>query len=477
MRTTQPKKPGEEVEVLRGNPRTTEDLAMSLKFKNTYSSAVIRWHPDDKPTKAQINEVIDAFEEFAFSGLEPDQYDMLVVQHTENNDPHLHIIVPRVELSSGKSMNIAPPKYNKGGTQFHEFDHVRDYFNEKYGWVSPDIEANPENARTTQLGLNRGSRKKLLMSIDEYVTDLINSGDIRDRETLVNELERGGLIVTNHENKYITVIDPTDKKMTKGMRLKGAMYAKDFQIDKWLARTSERKAEQTQANPQPSVAELATRLRKASEKRAEYNEGRYHQAQPKADEINGAQRLKPSLDDSSLSNELPHDLRTGLPDNARKNDHPNRLPNDQLQQRATSPNLQSNELAGGSKQHSYISPTKRPIKRVGRTGRATRAAIAEDAAALQRVIEKLIGLIASLFGQRISITGAKNDGNRNEINPIVNETKRANDLASQAATATNRGFEPASRSPRQIEQELDDIIEIADSAYQSGKLECQQHLE
>jgi len=80
-----------------------------LDFKHRYTSGVIAWHKDDAPTDEQIAQVLDDFERVAFAGLEPNQYTYYAVLHEESNGAkHVHVIAPRVELSTGKSMNIAP---------------------------------------------------------------------------------------------------------------------------------------------------------------------------------------------------------------------------------------------------------------------------------------------------------------------------------------------------------------------------------
>ncbi|MEB6138280.1 relaxase/mobilization nuclease domain-containing protein, partial [Klebsiella pneumoniae] len=53
--------------------------------------------------------IIDRFEAVAFAGLESDQYNILWVRHEHANHHELHFVTPRVELSSGKSLNIRPP--------------------------------------------------------------------------------------------------------------------------------------------------------------------------------------------------------------------------------------------------------------------------------------------------------------------------------------------------------------------------------
>ena len=74
-------KPREGVEVLRGDPNDVADMADSLEFEHRYTSGVIAWAPEDEPTDEQIGAVLDAFEETAWAGLEPDRYAWAAVLH------------------------------------------------------------------------------------------------------------------------------------------------------------------------------------------------------------------------------------------------------------------------------------------------------------------------------------------------------------------------------------------------------------
>ena len=112
------------VTVLRGDPELVAAVANSLEFAHTYTSGVLAWAPDDQPTAAQIEAVLDEFEQTAWAGLEPDRYAWTAVQHDEPNGAvHVHILAARVDLETGKSLNIAPP-----GWQQH-FDPLRDWQN------------------------------------------------------------------------------------------------------------------------------------------------------------------------------------------------------------------------------------------------------------------------------------------------------------------------------------------------------------
>lgn len=120
--------------VLRGDPLITQQLIDGLNFQHKYKSGVLSFAPEDAPTNEQIERLMDSFEKYAFAGLEADRYDILWVKHThtENERVELHFVIPCVELSTGKSINIAPPGWQK------YFDPWRDYWNITQEWARPD---------------------------------------------------------------------------------------------------------------------------------------------------------------------------------------------------------------------------------------------------------------------------------------------------------------------------------------------------
>ena len=56
--------------VLRGDPAMTRALIDSIERRWKFTSGVLSWHPDEKISEAQEEEVIDAFECVAFAGLD-----------------------------------------------------------------------------------------------------------------------------------------------------------------------------------------------------------------------------------------------------------------------------------------------------------------------------------------------------------------------------------------------------------------------
>ena len=122
-------KPREGVEVLRGNPDMVAAVADSLDFEHKYTSGVIAWAPEDEPADAEMEAVLDAFEETAWAGLEPDRYAWAAVLHRERGGgAHVHVLAARCDLDTGRSLNIAPPGWRR------TFDPVRDAFNHEHGW-------------------------------------------------------------------------------------------------------------------------------------------------------------------------------------------------------------------------------------------------------------------------------------------------------------------------------------------------------
>ena len=280
-----------DVEILEGDPFTFSALAESASFKYCYTSVVIAWSPQDQVTDDQISEVVSGFREHIGAGLEQDQYHMTVIMHREDDGSgHLHILIPRMELRTGKSFNVAPPGHR------HYFDPLRDYFNYKYDWIRPDDVTHLnqkelpqhlhfQDAKDVKANLDGLTDQKLtkderLKIIDRYVLNLINSGDINNREELVGCLKRLGKV--NRQGKdYISLKHATDTD-----RLRGKFYGMDFSFKDY--QINQRRLKQGICESEQLLITNEERLKRAEKcfkemhrvraKRAEYNHKYY---QPK----------------------------------------------------------------------------------------------------------------------------------------------------------------------------------------------------
>lgn len=257
-----------EVRVLRGNPSQVTAVADSLDFKHRYRSAVIAFHPDDQPTQEQIEELLDKFEELAFAGLESDQYCYYAVSHGD----HIHIIAPRVELRSGKSMNIAPPNWQRS------YDPLRDYFNLKYGWARPDDEARRRLTSSPNIkeAKNRTAAKEM---IDEAVHNAVEQRIVGSRQELISYLNSIDGVEVSRETK--SAVSVTLEGFEKPIRLKGAVYAQEFNFERLgreLAQTTGRTNGVIDRDREGAFQKAGRELAERIEQRAKYNQGRYSES-------------------------------------------------------------------------------------------------------------------------------------------------------------------------------------------------------
>ena len=241
-------KPREGVEVLRGDPHQVAAVADTLPFEHKYTSGVIAWAPEDEPTDEQIGAVLDAFEETAWAGLDFDRYAWTAVLHRERGGgAHVHVLAARCDLETGRSLNIAPPGWEK------TFGPLRDAFNAEHGWARPD---DPARARVQQPGhrayieaarLRAGLRLESSPRdlIRDYLLQRVEHGTVRNRHDVVAALREAGLEVPRQGNDYLTARDPDSGQR---WRLKGGLYAFDFQRERLDRAAAEAAGERTQGD-------------------------------------------------------------------------------------------------------------------------------------------------------------------------------------------------------------------------------------
>jgi hypothetical protein len=278
-------RPRQDVQVLCGDPQTFTAIAESIQNEWKYTSGVIAWSKSDNPTDEQIKEVLEAFERHAFSGLEPSQYHMTAVLHEEDDgSKHVHFLVPRVELETGKALNIAPPNHQK------YYDPLRDHFNYKNGWDRPDGIALQRDTQQPnhehfidKAAIRAGLKDRPVKDVRELVGDFleqrIEHGFIRNRSDVVDALKELGE-VTRQGKDYISLkID----EESKAIRLKGAFYEQEFSIKSYIedrARTANdagtsREFRAVSADHQKRAEQCREEFTRLATKRSEYNAERY----------------------------------------------------------------------------------------------------------------------------------------------------------------------------------------------------------
>lgn len=265
-------------EVVRGDMDRTRDLIDSIERQWTYTHGVLSFAAEDAPTEDQQREAMDAFERLAFAGLDPEQYDITWVRHshTESGRTELHFVTPRMELCSGRALNIAPPGWE--GT----YAPLRDALNLSHGWARPD---DPERARELTQAPERPQEGFRLREgregIHEYLAGLVAAEAVTDRASMVQALREAGLKVTREGKDYITVQDPANDER---FRMKGRIYEKDWTYDRELDRAiapARGLADSRDGNDLESrTLEAVERYQAAVDRRAIQNSERYYRHEP-----------------------------------------------------------------------------------------------------------------------------------------------------------------------------------------------------
>lgn len=254
-------------EVLRGDAQIMIDLIDACPHQWSYRAGVISFAAGDAPTEDQQQEVIDRFEEVAFAGLGGEQFSCLWVRHTHEDRVELHFCTPRMELHSGRSLNIAPPGYERA------FDSLRDLMNKTQGWADPmDAERAAETKKVAEAPDRAAGREAL----HGWISDQIYEGLITDRAALTDALKEAGFEVPRAGKNYITVKDP---ETNERWRLKGEIFHEDWRAETTLKREAEcgpgTDAPRERRLDGSTVAELQGRFEDHCRKRAGYNQDRY----------------------------------------------------------------------------------------------------------------------------------------------------------------------------------------------------------
>jgi hypothetical protein len=280
-------------EVLHGNPDQTRDLIDASPNKWSYTAGVISFADCDDPSPDAQQEAIELFEALAFAGLDRDQYDCLWVRHSHEGNVELHFCAPRLELSTGKALNIAPPGHENA------FSSLRDLLNKTHGWADP---LDPERAREVRATIEAPTRAQGREELYDWILDQISVGIITDRASMIDALTDAGFEIPRASKNHITAKDPDTGER---WRLKGEIFHDDWQAEPPRREIECRHGGGTQRQRRLdgiSARELQERFQQHCDQRTAYNRDRYQVlSQRQQERVGEAERDDPPLvDDLAL---------------------------------------------------------------------------------------------------------------------------------------------------------------------------------
>lgn len=255
-----------EVRLLSGDPEMFITVVESLPFVLRYTSGVIAFAKNDQPTDNQIKSLLHDYEKLALGGLDPSRHCWMAVLHRdEDGTPHIHTLHARVDLETGLSHNIAPPKHLKA------FNSLRDYYNYKHGWDRPDDPAlarlvqpshtwEAQQLRDVWMSGESTSRATAKAQITEYITQQITLGTIHNRADMVSALSELGSI-TRQGIDYLSL---KVEGFEQNIRLKGLLFHEQFNSRTYAKNSRENEADRStrsrKSTDNDACAERARRI-------------------------------------------------------------------------------------------------------------------------------------------------------------------------------------------------------------------------
>ncbi len=469
-------------EVIRGNPEITKQLIDGLDFKYKYNSGVLSFAIEDAPTEKEQQALIDSFEAYAFAGINTDAYNTLWVRHTHtgNDRVELHFVTPKVELDTGKSLNIAPPGWHG------YFKPWQSLWNIKQDWARPDDPARKRiysrgyialiDAESQRAGQEAAPDPK--KQLTEYITKRIEAGLVTNRDHIINSFAELGLEIPRQGKNYITVKNPEDNQR---YRLKGGIYEASWRLGGQPEKEN-RSREQTlggnggsrtpgtttttYGTQKSDLNRIQARIRELAETRASYHISRYGGSQPNLQKI-----LGPTMDVAipnsreSLSGYLRRELGTDrIPINS---DYPQPSPTRLSQpgnktttadlEPSTEPNQGDKNLRNQQRNIYHPAPIQTTNPRLDVPG----ATLPKNGVADERTREPT-EIVISTVSQAVQRT------NRNSIQQILTGYEAVVE-AEQAATESGERLERTSNSIEAANQQLNQLHRQIHTGLERGR--------
>ena len=457
-------------EVIRGNPEITTQLIDGLDFKYKYNSGVLSFATEDAPTEKDQQAIIDSFEEYAFAGINHDAYNTLWVRHTHtgNDRVELHFVTPKVELDTGKSLNIAPPGWHG------YFKPWQTYWNIKEDWARPDDLSRKRiyepgyqaliDAEKQRAGLSTSVDPKKQLS--SYITKRIETGLVTNRDQIINFFTELGLEIPRQGKNYITVVDP---ETNNRYRFKGGIYEASWGLggqsekeDRSLQQTprgdgrsrTQTTETTTRDTKESDLNRLQARIRELAEGRASYHHSRYGGEQPSLQKI-----LEPTMDldipsnRESLSGYLRRELGADRILHDAHYPEPSSIRQDQSRNQTATADLEPSQERNlwnknqRNQQRNIHYPT--PIPTTDPRLDLSRTTLSKNGVADERTREST-EVILSTASQRIQRTN-------NESVQQIRAGYEAARGAEQAASGSGQRLERTSESINTTNQQLDQL--------------------
>jgi hypothetical protein len=272
---------------------------------------------DTHITPEKGREIAKEFVSLFMHGYRDDEYHVDIVEHTDTDNLHYHIRIPKLNLLTGTQLKIYYDKADR-----HRKQLIVDYLDDKYNLTrAADRRRKPhEKAKAQEESIQKWreehgqkpfdfSKKKgrdeAQESVYNYIEELEAAGLVTSQNEVIVAIKELGLeiVKVDHDRKkdfdYITVRNETGK-----IRLKGEIYGEGY----WKRDKGQNRGDE--GRDRGRDRELQKELDKELEKRKQWIDKRYRRARERT---LAARRedTRPGAEEEQVESVRP-DLRPGL---------------------------------------------------------------------------------------------------------------------------------------------------------------------
>lgn len=253
--------------VLVGDEQLTRNIINSIGFKHKVCVGCLSFEEQniDEDLKYKI---MSDFEKHLLPSLDSDQYNILWVEHTDKGRLELNFVIPKIELTRKIALN---PFFHK--QDLSRVDVWQNLTNLTYGFTDPK---DPAKERTLQGASKKKSLQKDYEELDVTLHELVKSGQIKNREQMIELLNENQIFVNRIGSDYISIKLPDSKK---ARRYKGGIYSEQFtsigEFERICERTERRVDEYNRRDTQGEIRFYTNKLSEYTQRKTEYIQSKY----------------------------------------------------------------------------------------------------------------------------------------------------------------------------------------------------------
>lgn len=275
------------------------------KFIHSHTSGVLSFEEPNIP-EHEKQLIMESFERCLLPGLEPNEYNILWIEHTDKGRLELNWVVPRIHLPTEAHLQ---PYFDP--IDRHRHKAWQEMINAQYGYSSPE-EPIKKQTITPTFRLPK-EKAAIVAKLDEYISQQAPE----DRQGVIKALNAiEGIQVVREAKQSLSI---QVEGYEQNIRLKGAFYEQNYRGDRSEAERIRAAQERYQTSAGERFARSQTEYAGRHKRAAEANRAKYdritentRRRTEKSSEDNQQQLQK--APDSAMGSFITGDSRAVLPD-------------------------------------------------------------------------------------------------------------------------------------------------------------------